>query len=106
MRGIRVYSVVCAAICQTVFSAEFASRAVEFEYNTFSVKNANATNATDIANATNQTAIAVALKFEGGPGQIPTTRAYITAGTNRFAFLVPDEFKLASSDSQKVTLMK
>jgi hypothetical protein len=71
-----------------------------------SANTANSTNASDITNTTNQTAIIVALKFEGGPGQIPTTRAYITAGTNKFAFLVPDEFKLASADPQKVTLMK
>jgi hypothetical protein len=107
MREIRVYSVVCAAVCQTIFllGASGAS-AVDLEANTVSAKSANATNWTNPANSTNQTAISVALKFEGGPGQIPTTRAYITAGTNKFAFLVPDEFKLASSDPQKVTLMK
>jgi hypothetical protein len=56
--------------------------------------------------STNQEPISVAVKFEGGPGQIPTSRAYITAGTNKFAFLVPDEYKLTASDPQKVTLMK
>jgi len=55
---------------------------------------------------TNQPPISVEFKVQGGPGQIPATRAYITAGTNKFAFLVPDEFKLASSEPQKVTLMK
>ena len=58
------------------------------------------------SNNTNPPPITVAVKFEGGPGQIPTSRAYITAGTNRFAFLVPDEYKLTSSDPQKITLMK
>jgi len=58
------------------------------------------------ANPTNQPPISVAVKFEGGPGQISTSRAYITAGTNKFAFLVPSEYKLTCADSQKVTLMK
>src|SRR5438445_10929577 len=100
MQGIRVYSVVWAVLCQTVFLVGFAARAsaVEYESNTISAKSANATNGTDTANTTNQSAISVALKFEGGPGLVPTTRAYITAGTNKFAFLVPDEFKLTSSD--------
>jgi hypothetical protein len=104
MQGIRVYNLVCAAICQAIFIAGIAlggeARAVEFESNTISVKNVNATN------TTNQPPISVALKGEGGPGLVSTTRAYITAGTNKFAFLVPDEFKLAGCDPQKVTLMK
>lgn len=58
------------------------------------------------SNGTNPPPITVAVKFEGGPGQISTSRAYITAGTNKFAFLVPDEFKLTSSDAQRATLMK
>jgi len=101
MQGIRVYSAVGAAVCQIIFAGGIAhgteARPVEAEYNPASPKNAN---------TTNQSPISVAFKFEGGPGQIPTTRAYITAGTNKFAFLVPGEFKLASSDPQKVTLMK
>jgi hypothetical protein len=85
---------------------------VEFESSTISFKNANITNSSNItnstnpANTTNQLAITVALKLEGGPGLVPTTRAYITVGTNKFAFLVPDEFKMAGCDAQKVTLMK
>lgn len=92
---------VWAAVCQAVLMGGMAFgtevRGVEAEAGTNWVKNAN---------TTNQPPISVALKFEGGPGQIPTTRAYITAGTNKFAFLVPDEFKLASSDPQRVILMK
>jgi hypothetical protein len=57
-------------------------------------------------NPTNQPPISLAVKFEGGPGQIPTHRAYITAGTNRFAFLLPDSFRLSQSDAQKVTMVK
>jgi hypothetical protein len=110
MWGIRVYSVVWAAICEAMFIGGIAvggeARAVELESSTISFRNANTTNTTNPANATNQPPITVALKFEGGPGQISTTRAYITAGTNKFAFLVPDEFKLAGCDPQKVTLMK
>jgi hypothetical protein len=112
MRGIRAY-VVCAAICLGLFpgTLDFAAdaRAVELETSTISFKNANITTSTNIANATTQTnesAITVALKSEGGPGLVTTTRAYITVGTNKFAFLVPDEFKMAGCDSQKVTLMK
>jgi hypothetical protein len=107
MQGIRVCRVVCAAICQAIFIGSIApggeARGVELESSTISFKNANTTNTT---NTTNQAPISVALKFEGGPGQISTTRAYITAGTNKFAFLVPDEFKLAGCDPQRVTLMK
>lgn len=103
MQGIRVYSAFCAAVGQLVFTG-FAhgteARPVEAEASNSSAAPAKA------AAGTNDTAISVAFKFEGGPGQIPTTRAYITAGTNKFAFLVPGEFKLASSDPQKVTLMK
>jgi hypothetical protein len=119
MQGIRVYCVVCAAICQGFFpgSLDFAAdaRAVELESSTISFKNAlitnslNTTNSSNTANATNTTnlsQITVALKSEGGPGLVTTTRAYITVGTNKFAFLVPDEFKMAGCDAQKVTLMK
>jgi hypothetical protein len=100
MQGTRVYGFICAAVCQVVFTGlaqGTEARPVEAESNTTSIKSAS---------TTNQTAISVAFKFEGGPGQVPTTRAYITAGTNKFAFLVPGEFKFASSDPQKVTLMK
>jgi hypothetical protein len=103
MQGIRVYSVVCAAVFQSLLLGNLAfgteARPVEAEANTNAASNKT-------TSTTNQAAISIAFKFEGGPGQIPTTRAYITAGTNKFAFLVPDEFKLASSDPQKVTLMK
>src|SRR6267142_6778600 len=94
MQGIRVYASVCALL---IGGMAFGAEAIRAEAESTATKNAN---------TTNQPPISVALKFEGGPGQIPTTRAYITAGTNTFAFLVPGEFKLASSDPQKVTLMK
>ena len=48
----------------------------------------------------------VRIKAQGGPGQIRTSRAYITVGTNRFAFLVPGGFKIDTSDGQKVTLVR
>src|ERR1043165_2165611 len=102
MQGIRVYGAVCAAVCQVVLTGGLArgteARPVEVE--------AASTTPAKTAKGTNDAAISVAFKFEGGPGQIPTTRAYITAGTNKFAFLVPGEFKLASAEPQKVTLMK
>lgn len=117
MQGIRAY-VICAAIYQGLFlgSLDFAAdaRAVDLETSTISFKNANITNgaytnSTNSANATattNQLSVTVALKSEGGPGLVTTTRAYITVGTNKFAFIVPDEFKMAGCDAQKVTLMK
>src|SRR5882672_2132513 len=94
MQGIRVYTSVCALL---IGGMAFGAEALRAEADSTATKNSN---------TTNQPPISVALKFEGGPGQIPTTRAYITAGTNKFAFLVPDEFKLVSSDPQRVTLMK
>jgi hypothetical protein len=57
-------------------------------------------------NGTNPPPISVSVKVQGGPGQIAVNRAYITAGTNKFAFLIPDDYRLASSDAQAVTLMK
>jgi len=50
--------------------------------------------------------IEVKVKVESGPGQIPASRAYVTVGTNRFAFLVPGGFKIDSSDAQRVTMVR
>ena len=36
---------------------------------------------------------------------MPARRAYLTAGTNRFAFLVPEGFSLHSSEPQQVQLV-
>jgi hypothetical protein len=58
------------------------------------------------ANSTNQPPISIAIKVQSGPGQIPANRAYITAGTNKFAFLLPDGFRLSQSDAQKVSMVK
>ncbi|HLH54954.1 MAG TPA: hypothetical protein VKY92_15190, partial [Verrucomicrobiae bacterium] len=38
--------------------------------------------------------LAAEVRHEEGAGLLPTDRAYITAGTNKFAFLVPAEFRL------------
>ena len=48
----------------------------------------------------------VRVKVESGPGQIAASRAYITVGTNRFAFLVPGGFKIDTSDAQRVTMVR
>jgi hypothetical protein len=50
--------------------------------------------------------IDVRVKLESGPGQIPASRAYITVGTNRFAFLVPGGFKIDTSDGQRVLMVR
>jgi len=48
----------------------------------------------------------VRIKVESGAGQVAASRAYITVGTNRFAFLVPGGFKVDSSDPQRITLVR
>jgi hypothetical protein len=45
------------------------------------------------------------IRHEGGPGLMPADRAYITAGTNKFAFLIPAGFRVQTTDSQQVTLV-
>ncbi len=100
MRAIKLSKLVYIVLCQVLFAAVASaglSPAVEAESSTTTAKNTN---------PTNQPPIAVAVKFEGGPGQIPTHRAYITAGTNKFAFLLPDGFRLSQSDAQKVSMVK
>jgi hypothetical protein len=99
MRAIRTLKLFIVVVCQAAFlEGAWAGT-------TAALDGDSKTPAKD-AMATNQIPISVAVKFEGGPGQIPTSRAYITAGTNKFAFLVPDEYKLTCSDPQKVTLLK
>src|ERR1051326_5895251 len=100
MRAIRVLKFVCVTLCLVLLSATARAGitpAAEAESSATTAKNANPTNPPPIT---------VAVKFEGGPGQIPANRAYITAGTNRFAFLLPGEFRLSQSDSQKVSMVK
>src|SRR2546421_12566361 len=46
----------------------------------------------------------VKITSEGGPGQIASSRAYLSSGTNQVAFLVPNGFGLDDADPQKVTL--
>jgi len=60
------------------------------------------------ASLTNDTSMPmdVRVKVESGPGQIPASRAYITVGTNRFAFLVPPGFKIDTSDAQRVAMVR
>jgi hypothetical protein len=44
------------------------------------------------------------LRHEGGPGLLPVERLYLTAGTNTFAFLIPEGFKLKSRTDRSVIL--
>ena len=55
--------------------------------------------------ASNPPPLRVEVRYEGGPGLIPTYRAYVTAGTNKFAFQMPAGFRLETGDPQKVTLV-
>jgi hypothetical protein len=98
MQGIRFYSALCVAIWQVGLAESTPGAPPTAPVAESDGKNANNTN--------QPPPISVAIKTQGGPGQIPASRAYITAGTNKFAFLVPGEFKLAGCDPQKVTLMK
>ena len=63
--------------------------------------------ATDTAGnwATNPPPLKVDVKFIGGPGLMPVNRAFVTCGTNKFTFLMPEGFRLDTSDRQKVTLI-
>jgi hypothetical protein len=55
--------------------------------------------------ATNAPPLRVEVRHEGGPGLSAANRAYVTAGTNKFAFQLPDGFRLETADPQKVTLV-
>lgn len=54
---------------------------------------------------TNPAALKVEVRVDGGPGVLPARRAYLTAGTNRFAFLLPTNFRLNSTDATQVQLV-
>jgi len=40
-----------------------------------------------------------------GPGLLPADFAYVTLGTNKFGFVMPEGFRLETQDRQKVTLV-
>jgi len=54
---------------------------------------------------TNSTPLKVAVSLEGGPGALPTHDACVTIGTNRFAFVIPEGYRLSTTDSSKLTLV-
>jgi hypothetical protein len=54
---------------------------------------------------TNAPAVAAEIRHEEGPGLLPADRAYIMAGTNKFAFLVPAGFKLETWNESVVALV-
>jgi len=55
---------------------------------------------------TSQTPALVAeVRTESGPRIATVRRAYLTAGTNRFAFVVPDGFRLDASEPEKIRLV-
>ncbi len=45
------------------------------------------------------------VKFEGGPDLMSTYVAYITCGTNKFGFAMPEGYRLSVTDSNRVTLV-
>jgi hypothetical protein len=55
--------------------------------------------------ASNLPPLRVEVRHEGGPGLSAADRAYVTAGTNKFAFQMPAGFRLETSDPQSVTLV-
>jgi hypothetical protein len=55
---------------------------------------------------TNSQVIAVASRNEEVIGNEPVRRAYLTHGTNEFAFVVPQEFRLDATNPEKVLLVK
>ena len=44
------------------------------------------------------------VRHEGGPGLMLADRAYLAAGTNRFAFLIPPELRLQVVEQRRVQL--
>jgi hypothetical protein len=55
--------------------------------------------------ATNQPPYSTRLQRVGGPGLLPANYAYVTVGTNKFGFVMPDGFRLETESRQKVTLV-
>jgi hypothetical protein len=55
--------------------------------------------------ASNAPPLQVDLRHEGGPGLAAANRVYVTAGTNKFAFQLPEGFRLETADPQKITLV-
>lgn len=53
---------------------------------------------------TNPPPLRVEVRHEGGPGLSAADRAYVTAGTNKFAFLMPPGYRPEASDPDKLTL--
>lgn len=54
---------------------------------------------------TNMPPIAAELRHEEGPGLMPADRAYVVAGTNKFAFLIPAGLKLETWNQHLVALV-
>lgn len=55
--------------------------------------------------ATNRSSLTAEVRRETGPGLIPARRAYLAAGTNTFAFVVPSGFDLAAAAGDKIELV-
>lgn len=55
--------------------------------------------------ATNRPPYLSQIRHVAGPGLLPADFAYVTLGTNKFGFVMPDGFRLQSEDRQKVTLV-
>ena len=49
--------------------------------------------------------VAAEMRHEEGPGLLPADRAYVIAGTNKFAFLIPPGLKLETWSQHLVALV-
>jgi hypothetical protein len=54
---------------------------------------------------TNLPSIKAQVRTEGGPGLIPSRCAYLTAGTNRFGFIIPGELRMDMTNPERVALV-
>jgi hypothetical protein len=54
---------------------------------------------------TNMPPVAAEMRHEEGPGLLPADRAYVIAGTNKFAFLIPPGLKLETWSQHLVALV-
>ena len=54
--------------------------------------------------ATNKLAMKAVVKADSGPGVRPAPRAWLTVGTNQFAFLVPEGYRMETPQGPRVSL--
>ncbi len=59
---------------------------------------------TAATSCTNAACLKACVKFEGGPNLLPTYVAYLTLGTNKIGFAMPNGFHLSNVESNHVVL--